>query len=286
MPLILIHKSKIKKGQLPMKEIQNLSEETLRELLENTEIPTPHVYQTLKSTNINAKEAAENGAAQWSCIAANEQSAGRGRLGRSFYSPGGSGLYFSVILRPKIATEDAVMLTTAAAVAVCRTAEEEFGVFPKIKWVNDVFHNSKKVCGILTEAAFGEDVRMKYAVVGVGVNLLPPKGGFPDNISDVAGSLINDNALPSAKSIFLASFLRCYRGLYEDIENCNSKKIADEYRRRCFVIGKEINILTAGEITGTGTAEDVDDKCRLIVRSDSGAVRVLDAGEISIRIKQ
>ncbi len=266
-----------------METATGLSEKALGKILIGTDIPVPKVYHTVTSTNILAKEAAGAGEPEWSCIAASHQSAGRGRLGRSFYSPEGSGIYFSFILRPKLEAEKLTMLTTAAAVAVCMASEEEFGISPQIKWVNDVYLNDKKICGILTEAAFDKDGKISYAVVGVGINLTPPENGFPEGVSDVAGCLLSAPA-QDAENRMLASFLKHCKKLYGLLET-DSAFIADEYRRRCFIIGKEINIILAGKVVGTGVAMDTDSACRLLVRHTDGSTETLSAGEISIRLR-
>lgn len=267
-----------------MRENTTLSEEVLCRLLSGTDIPVPKVYRSVTSTNILAKEAAKNGTTEWSCIAAKHQSAGRGRLGRSFFSPDGSGVYFSVILRPSLDAEQLTMLTTSAAVAVCMAIEEEFNIFPEIKWVNDIYLKSKKICGILTEAAFDPNGKIDYAVTGVGINLLAPENGFPEDISNVAGFLLSEPE-ENAENRFLASFLKHYKRIYSSLE-ANSTYAADEYRRRCFVIGKEINIISSGKIIGTGVAVDTDQFCRLIVRRNDRSTEILSSGEISIRLKQ
>lgn len=259
---------------------QALSEQSLKTLLEGTDIPVPKVYKSVTSTNILAKEAARDGALTWSCVAASHQSAGRGRLGRSFFSPDGSGIYFSVILRPEDDIID--MLTTTAAVAVCEAAENEFGVFPDIKWVNDVYLNSKKICGILTEASYN-DTDIDYAVVGVGINLTVPQGGFPDSISDRAGSLLSIDEKNAANRM-LAAFLKRFKALYGEL-GTNSKNVAAKYRRRCFVIGKEIDIIRSGTVVGTALAVDTDDRCRLAVRFSDKSEQILKSGEISVRVK-
>lgn len=262
---------------------QELSERSLKILLEGTDIPVPKIYKSVTSTNIIAKEAARQGAPTWSCIAASHQSAGRGRLGRNFFSPDGSGVYFSVVLRPSLQVEQLTMLTTSAAVAVCMAIEEEFNISPNIKWVNDVYLNSKKICGILTESAFYPNGKTDYAVAGVGINLLPPENGFPEDISHVAGSVLTSPE-ENAGNRILAAFLKHYKRLCLALET-DGTHVAEEYRRRCFVIGKEINIISSGKIIKTGIAEDTDDSCRLIVRLSDGSKEVLSSGEISIRLK-
>jgi BirA family biotin operon repressor/biotin-[acetyl-CoA-carboxylase] ligase len=118
------------------------------------------------------------------------QSAGRGRLGRSFYSPGDTGLYMSILLRPALQPENAVLITCAAAVAVSNAIREVCGEEVQIKWVNDLFLHQKKVCGILTEASFSAQTNgLDYAVCGIGVNVYPPENGFPEELASIAGAV-------------------------------------------------------------------------------------------------
>ena len=129
-------------------------------------------FEELDSTNSYLKEMAAKGAQEGTIIIANRQSAGRGRLGRSFFSPEEKGIYMSILLRPDISLERAVLITSMAAVAVAEAIEQVSGIQTKIKWVNDIFLNKKKVCGILTEAGIdAETGTLEYAVLGIGVNV-------------------------------------------------------------------------------------------------------------------
>ena len=127
-------------------------------------------------------------------LVAESQTAGRGRLGRSFHSPVGTGLYMSILLRPTFSAERALFITTAAAVAVCRAIEQETGLKPQIKWVNDIYLHEKKICGILTESSINFETKgLKWAVLGIGLNLSEPEGGFPEEIRSVAGALFAES---------------------------------------------------------------------------------------------
>ena len=222
-------------------------------------LPRPEVYDTADSTNNTAKRRAEEGGPQFLCIAADSQTNGRGRLGRIFASPRGSGLYMSVVLRPSVPSEHITLITPASAVILCRAAEELFGISPSIKWVNDLYLGGRKICGILTEAAFSPDGHAEYAVVGAGINMYRPEGGFPPEIADKAGYML-------------------------EAAQDKRKSIADEYRRRCFVIGKRVTFIKNGKSV-SATAVDTDDCCRLIVKHDSGELEALSTGEVSVRIE-
>ena len=221
------------------------------------------VLEEVDSTNRVAKELARQGAPHGTAVLAKRQTAGRGRLDRSFFSPEG-GLYLSVILRPQCKPEDRALMTPMAAVAVCRALEETCGVFPHIKWVNDLYLQDKKLCGILCEGA-GDAV-----IVGIGLNLDTPEGGFPPDVPAVALDSMACSAEP--------------RKLAEEIRSrlLQPEPFLAEYRRRCLVPGKQITVHPVQGEPYEALALDVDDRCRLIVESCRG-VETLDSGEVSVR---
>ena len=148
------------------------------------------VRETVNSTSSVLREMAAKGAPEGLVIVAEEQTAGKGRLGRSFYSPRGHGVYFSILLRPGVKAEDTTLITSAAAVAAARAIESVFGVHVGIKWVNDLMLNGKKVCGILTEATFGAGSSVaESAILGIGINISTPAAGFPGELAGVAAAL-------------------------------------------------------------------------------------------------
>lgn len=233
------------------------------------------------STNTVLKERASRLPA-WHTVISARQSAGRGRLGRSFYSPEGAGLYMSVLLRPTLSPAETTLITTAAAVAVAMAIEELSGKEAQIKWVNDVLVDGKKVCGILTEAALDvESGCVEYAVLGVGINLTEPDGGFPAELRNIVGAVF-DAPRRNMRAAMAASFLRRFHGLYEGI---SSRAFVEEYRKRCFLVGRRVNVL----LHGTSTPAEVlslDDSCRLLVRYDDGNEELLASGEVSVRCKE
>ena len=242
------------------------------------------VYQSVNSTNTVAREKAAAGAEDGYTVVAGNQTAGRGRMGRSFHSPAKTGIYISIVLRPeRYDPQQAVKLTTMAAVAVCEAIESVSGEKAEIKWVNDVFLQEKKVCGILTEASFNlEDGMLEYAVLGVGINVFEPEGGFPDEIKNIAGAVFSKSENDAKNRLagqFINHFMKYYHNVNGDLD------YAEEYRRRSFVIGKNVNV-----ITPKGTREalvlDVDRECRLLVEYEDGTRESLFSGEISIRLTQ
>lgn len=238
------------------------------------------VVDQIASTNTALREAAGQGAPHGTVLIAASQTAGRGRRGRSFFSPDGTGLYISVLLRPTIAAERAVRITTAAAVAAAEAIAQTFGIDAQIKWVNDLFLDGRKVAGILTESALGTDETLAYAVLGIGVNVAPPAGGFPEEIRDVAGAVLpapTEDGRARLAASFLAHFFRRYEEIGADVP-----AYMDEYRRRCFVIGRHVDVLRGEEKYGA-TVLSVEDDAGLVVRRDDGTEEVLSSGEISIR---
>ena len=242
----------------------------------------PEVLPVAESTNVLLKERAGAGAKEGYVILANSQTEGRGRLGRSFYSPADTGIYMSLLLRPRAYSPDqAVRLTTMAAVAACEAIEEVSGRRAQIKWVNDIFMDDKKVSGILTEAAFSlEDNGLDYIVVGIGINAYPPKEGFPADVAQVAGAVFQTRQ-NDGKNHLAAAFLNHFISYYAAGENMD---YAEKYRARSLVIGKEIRVLSpAGE--KEAVALDVDEECRLVVRYEDGSREKLSSGEISVRLR-
>ena len=242
------------------------------------------VHQSVNSTNTVAREKAATGAEDGYTVVAGNQTAGRGRMGRSFHSPAKTGIYISIVLRPeRYDPQQAVKLTTMAAVAVCEAIESVSGEKAEIKWVNDVFVQEKKVCGILTEASFNlEDGMLEYAVLGVGINVFEPEGGFPDEIKNIAGAVFSKSE-NDAKNRLAGQFINHFMKYYHNVNG--DSDYAEEYRRRSFVIGKNVNV-----ITPKGTREalvlDVDRECRLLVEYEDGTRESLFSGEISIRLTQ
>ena len=238
------------------------------------------VYDCVSSTNIVLRELANGGAPEGTVVVAATQTGGRGRKGRSFYSPEGTGVYVSILLKPDIAATEATLITTTAAVAVCDAVEAVSDHAPEIKWVNDVLIGGKKICGILTEASLSmESGRIEYAVLGTGINAYTPEGGFPEEIRSVAGSVF-DHPQPDAKNRLIAEYLNSLLPRYRDL---GGNDTIAEYRRRSFVVGRKITVISGGNET-PATALGVDESCRLLVEYADGTRDALTSGEISIRI--
>lgn len=236
-------------------------------------------YDTVTSTNTLLKEQAEAGAPDGTVIIAKHQTAGRGRLGRSFYSPADTGLYMSVLLRPNLKIEEALLLTTATAVAVSDAIETVTGEQTAIKWVNDIFCHGKKVCGILTEAVPDlETGKLQYAVIGIGVNLLPPKEGFPDELQSVATSVCDCETHQIAT---LAEEILNQLSVY--LEHLSEKTFLEDYQKKCFLIGKEVIVLPGNK---KAMVLGIDENVGLMVEFSDGTQTTLRTGEVSIMVEK
>lgn len=238
------------------------------------------VLDKATSTNTLVKELATE-KNEGFVMVAGEQTAGRGRLGRSFFSPGDSGVYMSLLLKPQIKPEDAVQITTAAAVAVCRALEKLSIADTEIKWVNDIYVCNKKVCGILTESSFNSESKIfDFAVLGVGINIYESAEGFPDEIKNIAGAVFSERK-EDLRNKFIAGFINEFFRYYKELYSKNHMK---EYKEKNFVLGKEINIIQ-GENIRIGKAIDIDENCNLVVELPDGETEKLYSGEISVRVK-
>lgn len=229
-------------------------------------------YPTVDSTNNQCKRFLADGKQGVFLVTADEQTAGRGRQGKSFYSPAMTGVYFSLVIRPKVSLQNAVTATTAASVAVCKAIETLTPLKPKIKWVNDVYLNGKKICGILTEAVTNfEEGIVDSVIIGIGINVKTID--FPSDINE-AGSLNYKISRSALISEITNNLLKIAQGDY--------KAFIDYYRSHSLVIGERINFIENGKIT-PATAVAIDETGGLEVELASGERKILRSGEISIR---
>lgn len=238
------------------------------------------IHGLIDSTNNRAKALAAEGAPHGTAVIAETQSGGKGRLGRSFFSPAHTGIYLSYILRPDCEPERAAMLTSLAAVAAARAIEAVADTNVKIKWVNDLYIGGRKICGILSEAGMGQDAgKPDYVVVGIGINV--GKIDFPPELADIATSIGNETGTVPDRNRLIAEISNQMEELYGQLE---SGAFLEESRRRSNVIGQEITVID-GEKEYPAFAEDIDDQGRLVIRTAEGITR-LGYGEVSLKIQR
>lgn len=256
-----------------------LREEIIEKLGVNTFVSDLQIFSELDSTNRYLKELAQAGAKEGTVIIANCQSAGRGRLGRSFFSPEETGIYMSILLRPKIELQKSVRITSMAAVAVARAIENVSGIEAKIKWVNDIFLNGKKVCGILTESGINTMAGiLDYAVLGIGVNVGVIE--FPEELKEIATSVCNECSHLVTRTALIAEILKELEYWYPSLENGSFLK---ESRERSLLLGKDILVVGSGENDYQAKALDLDDMGHLWIEK-AGKKEILHSGEVSIKI--
>lgn len=251
--------------------------EQLSEEMEQTNI---YVYDTIDSTNDEAKRQWKEHKKAPCLFVSDEQTGGRGRRGRSFYSPKGTGIYMSLLIQPETGLEDAVHITTATAVVVAKVlqdyTDEEIG----IKWVNDIYAGNKKVCGILTEAVIEPDTTEKPAVVvGIGINLSTVE--FPEEIREIAGGLAVQDRDVDANELIA----RITKGVLAFSENMQDCTYVEDYRKMSVVLGREIRY-NEGDAFVTARAIDIDSEGGLMVELSDGSVKVLKTGEITVRLEE
>lgn len=241
-----------------------------------------YVVDSTDSTNSHLKRMAQEGAPHGTCLIALEQTGGRGRQGRSFSSPAGMGLYYSLLLRPKCAPNQAGHITAMAAVAACDAVETACGIRPGIKWTNDLVLNQKKLAGILTEmdADWGTN-SIDHIIIGIGINLNQKFDDFPEDIQNIATSI----RLSARKEITHSALAAALVTRFSQMSSALLTEKAlwlGRYRQDCVTLGKEVKILR-GQKTRYGWALDIDEGGGLMVRYTNGETDTVSSGEVSVR---
>lgn len=243
---------------------------------------TLHWFDSIESTNTYAKQMAAQGAPQGTVVIAGHQTGGRGRLGRSFSSPAGMGIYLSFILRPRCRPQEMMHLTCAAAVAACDAVQAAVGLHPQIKWTNDLVIGCKKLGGILTELSVdGKTGLVDFAVIGIGINCSQNEADFPEDIRHMAVSLSAACEKPISRSTVAATLIDELNKMAAHFL-ADRKEIIDRYRNLCITIGKKILVLRGGQ-SRYGKALDVDSEGGLIVEYPDGSQETVTSGEVSVR---
>lgn len=246
---------------------------------ENIEI---EYRDTVTSTNTLLKKMAENGEKEGYVLLAGEQTLGRGRLGRSFSSGNGTGVYFSILLRPDMKPSDSLLITTCAAVAVAKAIEKNTNKMTSIKWVNDIYMHDRKVCGILTEASFDlECGKLSYAVLGIGINMYFSENSLPEELKDIAGAVFDEKPDGDTVSRIVADVINIFMEEYKVLVG---KHFLFDYCSRSYLDGKDINVIKP-DGTKEAVALDIDDDFRLHVKYSDGSEEYLSSGEVSTKVK-
>ena len=264
------------KGYLLEEDNNILSEEAVRLWLKNADVMV-EVWKEISSTNQRMKQlAVEKKFPHGSVVAAQLQTEGKGRKGRKFYSPKDSGLYLSILLYPRKTAQKSLEITAVAAVAVCKAVENCCGVSLGIKWVNDLYLENKKVCGILTEAVTDfETGDIEFVVVGIGLNLYEPTGGFPKELKEKAGAI-----LPTGQKVDKNQLAgEIVNRLLAETEKAG---IPQEYISRNIVPGKEIQIIF-GESKREVIAKEILADGRLLAINEKGEEEIFSSGDVSVR---
>lgn len=236
------------------------------------------VYKKIDSTNTQAKIAADNSECEMGIFVASEQTAGRGRMGRSFTSNKGKGLYLSILLGKELPADFATSLTTYMAVIAARAIASLTPIDPRIKWVNDIYAGGKKLAGILTEGKAKSEGTLAYAVVGIGINIL--KQEFPDEVKAIA-TTIEDECGKAVDVNELTALI--VKEFFENLDLVGTPELADEYRSRSFLIGAQVNVIKP-TVTYEATVTGITDKCELTLTLPDGSEEILSTGEVSVRL--
>lgn len=235
---------------------------------------TLHWHHTTVSTNNDAKAMASQGAPHGTVIMAGMQTGGRGRMGRTFLSPADSGIYMSVILRPTEKAEELLHLTCAAAVAACDAIEAACGLRPRVKWINDLIFESKKLGGILTELALKPDGSVEYAIIGIGINVT----FVPEEVQDMATSLTAATGKAVDPAIVAAALIQAFAGM----ELSKKEGLMRRYSADCITLNRQVQVIKADGIL-YGKALSLTEDGSLKVALNSGETITVSSGEVSVR---
>jgi len=238
------------------------------------------VFHETTSTNDVIERLAIDGVAEGILVFAETQTAGRGRLGRHWISPPGLGLWFSVLLRPKLSPMATTQLTVASAVAVARAIENQTQLKPQIKWPNDIVLNGRKVCGILTELSAEMD-RVRYVTLGIGLDVNQTREDLPPDLMAIATSLRIESGRSYLRADLALALIRELDEVYHRVNSGAFARISDEWASRCSTLGERIRV-RSGDRTIRGTAEALDDEGALLLRTEHGRLERILGGDVTI----
>lgn len=243
-----------------------------------------HYYPSIDSTNIKARELADNGAVSGTAVLAGYQTKGRGRLGKDWHSVAGKGLYCSVIIRPEIAIEDYPRITLVAGLAVAKTLDRYAGKICQLKWPNDVYFAGKKIAGILTEssALTNGNPKTRYAIVGIGININHGSEDFPFDLrKNVTSMLLETGSDTSVEDIFQAVRKELLR-LLQVFAADGFQPLLKEWRKKDFLLGRTMLCVNTAGKKVEGLAMGVDDEGRLHVRDKEGYSHEVLSGDVRL----
>lgn len=239
------------------------------------------VLPEVTSTNTVLAQKAQMGAPEGTVLAAHCQSSGRGRIGRSFASPKDGGLYFTLLLRPDFSPAQSSILTPTAAVAMAEAIESVCGIAPQIKWVNDLYLNERKICGILTETVPDKSGKaIDYVLIGIGVNIYPAWENLSPELAGKVGTIFPAKPDMDYRARLLAAFLDNFFEFYPALPQA---KLYQAYKDRLFILNRKVTVIQGSE-TYQATVLDLNDDFSLRVCKENGADKVLFSGEISLQL--
>ena len=241
-----------------------------------------YLFGEVDSTNTMMKKMARLGTPAGTVVVADRQSGGRGRLGRTFLSPGGVGVYLSALIRPDCAPGSLMHLTCAVAVAMCDAVEAAFGFRPSIKWTNDLVVGKRKLGGILTELGLDPKTgRVDHAVLGIGINCGQTETDFDQSIRSIATSVRMVTGRDADRNLLIAEMVKALHNMDRELLS-SPGNLLERYRRDCMTLGQYVSIVRGDEIRH-GLALDIDAEGGLVVRFDSGETGTITSGEVSVR---
>ena len=249
----------------------------------STECPwrdTLYWYPDIDSTNTQAKLLAGKGATEGTVLIAGHQTGGRGRMGRTFQSPEGMGVYLSVILRPDCVPSELMHLTCAAGVAMMEAVEKVAGIRPQMKWINDLVADGKKLGGILTEMSVDKG-KVQYAIIGIGINCLQQTEDFPPEIAGLATSLSQAARRSILPEKLAAAMVEALWKMQDSLFRGKARIMA-EYKANCITLNKDIQVIRGDDIR-PGKAVDLDEDGGLMVEFPDGSRQIVSSGEVSVR---
>ena len=240
------------------------------------------LHDSIGSTNMRARELAHEGALHGTLVIANEQTQGKGRMGRVWISPPETGIWMSLVLRPSLSPQDAHRITVIAALSVSNAINIITGLKAEIKWPNDIIIGSKKVCGILTEIQTEPDI-IEYVVLGIGINVNAKRDDFPEELARSATSISIESEKVIDRNALIVEILKSFESLYDHYEKTGDfTDILDTYKGRCVTLNKRVKVF--GRVDEfEGTAIDLSNDCALLVKLDNGIVKRIISGDVSVR---